>query len=201
MFMNHPISFNPYGFMKAFIFFVPLIFLMVGCAVNQANESEEPQSGIDYDVEERLAELNIELGEPTPPVANYVKAVQAGDLVFLSGHGPDRPEGGLVTGKVGSDLTLEEGQDAARLTGISLLSSLKAEIGDLNRVRRVVKVTGMVNAEPDFTQHPQVINGFSDLMVEVFGEHGRHARAAVGMGSLPSNIAVEIDAVVEISAD
>jgi len=104
-----------------------------------------------------------------------------------------------VTGKVGSDLTLEEGREAARLTAISLLSSLKAEIGDLNRVRRVVKVTGMVNAEPDFTQQPQVINGFSDLMVEVFGDRGKHARAAVGMGSLPSNIAVEIDAVVEIA--
>jgi len=187
--------------MKASVCILPLLFLVFGCASNRANDSEEPQSSIDYDVEERLAELNIELGEPTPPVANYVKAVRTGNLVFLSGHGPDRPEGGLVTGKVGSDLTLEEGRDAARLTAISLLSSLKAEIGDLNRVQRVVKVTGMVNAEPDFTQQPQVINGFSDLMVEVFGERGKHARAAVGMGSLPSNIAVEIDAVVEISDD
>jgi enamine deaminase RidA (YjgF/YER057c/UK114 family) len=190
-----------YGFMKASVCILPLLFLVFGCASNQANDSEEPQSSIGYDVEERLAELDIELGEPTPPVANYVKAVRTGNLVFLAGHGPDRPDGGLVTGKVGSDLTLEEGREAARLTAISLLSSLKAEIGDLNRVQRVVKVTGMVNAEPDFTQQPQVINGFSDLMVEVFGERGKHARAAVGMGSLPSNIAVEIDAVVEISDD
>lgn len=187
--------------MKSSVCILPLLFLVFGCASNQANDSEEPQSSLGYDVEERLAELDIELGEPTPPVANYVKAVRTGNLVFLSGHGPDRPDGGLVTGKVGSDLTLEEGRDAARLTAISLLSSLKAEIGDLNRVQRVVKVTGMVNAEPDFTQQPQVINGFSDLMVEVFGERGKHARAAVGMGSLPSNIAVEIDAVVEISDD
>lgn len=186
--------------MKKLILLLPFVLFSFACTQTQP-EASEGQSSIDYDVEERLAELNIELGEPTPPVANYVKAVQAGDLVFLSGHGPDRPEGGLVTGKVGSDLTLEEGQEAARLTGISLLSSLKAEIGDLNRVRRVVKVTGMVNAVPDFTEHPQVINGFSDLMVEVFGEHGKHARAAVGMGSLPGNIPVEIDAIVAIDEE
>jgi len=178
---------------------LPLLLFSFACTQSQPSEGEEQAAGYNYDVEERLAGLNIELGEPTPPVANYVKAVRTGNLVFLSGHGPDRPDGGLVTGKVGSDLTLEEGREAARLTAISLLSSLKAEIGDLNRVRRVVKVTGMVNAEPDFTQQPQVINGFSDLMVEVFGDRGKHARAAVGMGSLPSNIAVEIDAVVEIA--
>lgn len=184
--------------MRKLIFLLPIVLFAFACTQTQPEESEEQAAGYDYDVEERLAELNIELGEPTPPVANYVKAVRTGNLVFLSGHGPDRPDGGLVTGKVGSDLTLEEGQEAARLTAISLLSSLKAEIGDLNRVRRVVKVTGMVNAETDFTQQPQVINGFSDLMVEVFGDRGKHARAAVGMGSLPSNIPVEIDAVVEI---
>ncbi len=187
--------------MKKLIALLPLLLLSLACTQTQPGEgeSESQATGYDYDVEERLAELNIELGEPTPPVANYVKAVQTGNLVFLSGHGPDRPDGGLVTGKVGSDLTLEEGQEAARLTAISLLSSLKTEIGDLNRVRRVVKVTGMVNAEPDFTRQPQVVNGFSDLMVEVFGDRGKHARAAVGMGSLPSNIAVEIDAVVEVA--
>ncbi|NBB75361.1 MAG: RidA family protein [Bacteroidetes bacterium] len=184
--------------MNKFAFVLPLLLFSFACTQSQPSEDEAQAVSYDYDVEERLAELNIELGEPTPPVANYVKAVRTGNLVFLSGHGPDRPDGGLVTGKVGSDLTLEEGQEAARLTAISLLSSLKAEIGDLNRVRRVVKVTGMVNAGPDFTDQPQVINGFSDLMVEVFGDRGKHARAAVGMGSLPSNIAVEIDAVVEI---
>ncbi|MFW6157252.1 MAG: RidA family protein [Balneolaceae bacterium] len=153
----------------------------------------------DYDVEERLAELNIELGESTPPTANYVRAVQTGNLVYLAGHGPDRPDGSQVTGKMGTDdLSIEEGQEAARLTGISLLASLKEEIGDLNRVKRVVKVLGMVNAAPDFTDHSQVMNGFSDLMVEVFGEKGRHARAAVGMSSLPGNIPVEIEMIVEV---
>jgi enamine deaminase RidA (YjgF/YER057c/UK114 family) len=104
----------------------------------------------------------------------------------------------VVTGKVGSDLTLEQGRDAARLTGISLLSTLKAEIGDLNKVKRIVKVLGMVNSVPTFDKHPAVINGFSDLMVEVFGENGKHARSAVGMSSLPNNIAVEIEMIVEL---
>ena len=135
---------------------------------------------------------------PTAPIANYVKAVRVGNLVYLSGHGPDKPDGSLVTGKVGSDLTLEQAKDAARLTAISLLSTLKAEIGNLNKVKRIVKVLGMVNAVPAFEQHPQVINGCSDLMVEVFGENGKHARSAVGMGSLPKNIAVEIEMIVEL---
>lgn len=182
--------------MKTHIWLLSFLLFMFACASDQTNDGEAQPT--DYDVEERLTELDIELGEPTPPTANYVRAVQSGNLVFLAGHGPDTPDGGLVTGKVGSELTLEEGQEAARLTGISLLTSLKAEIGDLNRVRRVVKVMGMVNAEPDFTEHSQVMNGFSDLMVEVFGDRGRHARAAVGMGSLPSNIPVEIEMIVEV---
>ena len=136
--------------------------------------------------------------EPTAPVANYVKAVRSGNLVFLSGHGPYRSDGTLVTGKLGRDLTIEEGYEAARLTGIALLSSLKREIGDLGRVQRIVKVFGMVNVDPSFTDMPKVINGCSDLMVEIFGERGRHARAAVGMASLPVGIAVEIDMVVEV---
>lgn len=182
--------------MKKCILILPLLFLAFACA--QAQTEDDEVQPIDYDVEERLEELGIELGDPTPPTANYVRAVRTDDLVFLAGHGPDRPDGGQVTGKMGSDLTLEEGQEAARLTGISLLTSLKAEIGDLNRVRRIVKVTGMVNAEPDYTEHSQVINGFSDLMVEVFGDNGKHARAAVGMSSLPGNIPVEIEMIVEI---
>lgn len=182
--------------MKNLLLLFTLAFFAAACSPGQTSDVDA--QSIDYDVEERLAELGIELGTPSPPIANYVKAVQAGNLVFLSGHGPDKPDGGLVTGKVGGDLTLEEAQEAARLTGISALSSLKAEIGDLNRVNRVVKVLGMVNAEPDYTQHSQVINGYSDLMVEVFGEAGRHARAAVGMGSLPGNIPVEIEMIVEI---
>jgi enamine deaminase RidA (YjgF/YER057c/UK114 family) len=150
------------------------------------------------DPEARIKELGIQLIKPTPPIANYVKAVRVGNLVYLSGHGPDKPEGGVVTGKVGSDLTLEQGRDAARLAGISLLSTLKAEIGDLNKVKRIVKVLGMVNSVPTFDKHPAVINGFSDLMVEVFGENGKHARSAVGMSSLPNNIAVEIEMIVEL---
>ena len=150
------------------------------------------------DPEARIKELGIQLIKPTPPIANYVKAVRVGNLVYLSGQGPDKPEGGAVTGKVGSDLTLEQGKDAARLTGISLLSTLKGEIGDLNKVKRIVKVLGMVNCVPTFDKQPAVINGFSDLMVEVFGENGKHARSAVGMSSLPNNIAVEIEMIVEL---
>ncbi len=150
------------------------------------------------DPEARIKSLGIQLITPTAPIANYVKAVRVGNLVYLSGHGPDKPDGSLVTGKVGSDLTLEQAKDAARLTAISLLSTLKAEIGSLNKVKRVVKVLGMVNAVPGFEQHPQVINGCSDLMVEVFGENGKHARSAVGMASLPKNIAVEIEMIVEL---
>src|SRR5690606_24536524 len=112
------------------------------------------------DVNQRLADLGIELREPVPPVANYVTSVRSGNLIFLSGHGPDLPEGGQVIGKVGTNgLTVEQGREAARLTGISLLSTLQAAIGDLNRVERVIKVMGMVNAEPTFTEHPQVMNG------------------------------------------
>lgn len=150
------------------------------------------------DVEDKLKELGIQLITPTAPVANYVKAVRVGNVIYLSGHGPDKPDGGQVTGKLGSDLTIEQGQEAARLVGISLLSSLKREIGNLNKVKRIVKVTGFVNAVPSFENHPQVMNGFSDLMVQVFGESGKHARSSVGMGSLPSNIAVEIEMIVEL---
>ena len=150
------------------------------------------------DPEARIKALGIQLITPTAPIANYLKAVRVGNLVYLSGHGPDKPGGGQVTGKVGSDLTVEQAKDAARLVGISLLSTLKAEIGDLNKVKRIVKVTGMVNAVDTFTQHPKVINGCSDLLVQVFGENGKHARCAVGMSSLPNNIAVEIEMIVEL---
>jgi enamine deaminase RidA (YjgF/YER057c/UK114 family) len=148
--------------------------------------------------ETRIKELGIKLIAPSAPVANYVKAVRVGKLVYLSGHGPDKPEGGLVIGKVGTDLTLEQGQEAARLVGISLLSTLKAEVGNLNKVKRVVKVLGMVNAPANFEKQPQVINGCSDLMVAVFGEKGKHARSSVGVASLPSNIPVEIEMIVEL---
>lgn len=150
------------------------------------------------DAEKKLKELGIELIEPTKPVANYVKAVRTGNLIFLAGHGPTRADGTNITGKVGRDLSLEQGYEAAKVAGISLLSTLKAEIGDLNKVKRIVKVLGMVNCHSDFTDQPKVINGFSDLMVSVFGEKGKHARSAVGMNALPSNITVEIEMIVEV---
>lgn len=183
--------------MKNLINLFVLSLLIISCSANNSNQSQE--SVRNFDVEQRLNELGIELSSPSPPTANFVRTVKVGNLVFLSGHGPDKPEGGRVIGKVGGDLSLEQGNEAARLTGISLLSSLKAEIGDLNKIRRFVKVTGMVNADPSFTEHSQVVNGFSDLMVEIFGDDGKHARAAVGMSSLPFNMAVEIEAIVEVT--
>lgn len=173
--------------------------ILQSCDPSGSDDPEGETDNAEYDIEERLTELGIDLGEePTPPVANYVRAVRSGNLIYLSGHGPDKPDGGQVIGKVGKDISLEEGKEGARLTGISLLTSLKAEIGDLDNVKRIVKVFGMVNATSDFTEHPQVINGFSDLMVEVFGEKGKHARSAIGMGSLPGNIPVEIEMIVEV---
>lgn len=150
------------------------------------------------DVEKKLKELGLMLPPNQKPLANYVKAVRVGNLVFLSGQGPSSTDGKLIAGKVGKDMTIEQGYDAAKLTGLSLLSSLKEEIGDLNKVKRIVKVLGMVNCPETFTDHPKVINGFSDLMVAIFGEKGKHARSAVGMNSLPFNIPVEIEMVVEI---
>jgi enamine deaminase RidA (YjgF/YER057c/UK114 family) len=148
-------------------------------------------------VDDRLQELGIVLGDPLPPVGHYIGAVTVGNLVFLSGHGP-RETDGPVEGKVGETLTLEQGQQAARNAGLNMLATLKAVIENLDRVRRVVKVLGMVNAVPDFREHPKVINGFSDLMVEVFGDAGRGGRSAVGTGSLPFQIPVEVEMIVEI---
>ncbi|UCE53167.1 MAG: RidA family protein [Desulfobacterales bacterium] len=149
-------------------------------------------------IETRLKEMGLELPAPGKPVANYVSAVRSGNLVFLSGHGPVLENGNLITGKVGADLTLEEGYKAARQVALVLLASLKSEIGDLDKVRRVVKLLGMVNCTPDFVDQPKVINGASDLLVEIFGEKGKHARSAVGMNALPLNIAVEIEMIAEI---
>lgn len=149
-------------------------------------------------VEEKLAEMGLELPELAPPVANYVRAVRTGNLVFLAGHGPQMPDGTYLTGRVDSELSVEDGYEAARRTALALLASLKAEIGDLDRVTRIVRVFGMVNSDPDFTDQPRVINGCSDLLVELYGDRGRHARAAVGMASLPIGIAVEIEMVVEV---
>ena len=148
--------------------------------------------------EERLRQLGIELPPSPKPVAVYVPAVVSGNLLFASGHAARR-DGKLIQGRVGSELTLKEGYQTARQTGIDMLSTVRATLGSLDRVVRLVKVTGMVNCTPDFTQQPEVINGFSELMVEVFGEkHGKGARSAVGMGSLPRNIPVEIEAIFEV---
>lgn len=149
--------------------------------------------------DKRIAELGIDLNQPSSPIANYVPAVQVGNLLFLSGHGPRRADSsGMITGKVGGDLTVEQGYEAARLVGIQLLASIKREVGSLDKVKRCVKALGMVNCTPDFGDQPAVVNGFSDLMVEVFGDNGKHARSAVGMGSLPGQIAVEIELIVEL---
>jgi enamine deaminase RidA (YjgF/YER057c/UK114 family) len=148
--------------------------------------------------EARLAALGIELPEVPTPVASYIPAVRTGNLVFLSGQGPI--EGGvpILTGKVGADLTEQQGYEAARLTILRSLAVLRAEIGSLDRVKRIVKLTGWVNSAPGFTRQPWVINGASDLLVEIFGDAGRHARAAVGANELPLDIPVEIEIVVEV---
>jgi enamine deaminase RidA (YjgF/YER057c/UK114 family) len=148
-------------------------------------------------IAERLRELGIELPAVFPPAANYVPCVVTGDLVHVSGHGPTGPDG-LVKGKVGSALTIEEGRRAARLTALSLLATLQAELGTLDRVERIVKVFGMVNCAPGFDQIPTVIDGCSDLLVEVFGDRGRHARSAVGMAELPFGIAVEVELIARV---
>ncbi|MHA7128891.1 RidA family protein [Algoriphagus namhaensis] len=143
--------------------------------------------------DQRIKELGLTLPEVGQPMGTYVKWRQVGNVIYLAGNGPD------VYGKVGEDLSLEEGYQAARETGVEILAVLKAATGgDLSRIKQFVKVLGMVNSAPDFTDHPKVINGFSDLMVEVFGEAGKHARSAVGVAALPSNIAVEIEVIVEL---
>ena len=148
----------------------------------------------------RLKELGISLPQPATPVANYVGAVRVGNLLFVSGHGPLRTEGKpMARGKVGRELTVEQGYQAAREVGLSLLATTRAQLGSLDRVKRVVKVLGMVNSADDFGDQPKVINGFSDLMVQVFGEAtGKHARSAVGMAGLPMGIPVEIEMVLEV---
>ena len=148
--------------------------------------------------EENLKKLGIILPEASQPVANYVNFVRAGNLLFLSGKGPLRSDGNNITGKVGKDLTIEQGYEAARLCAVGHIAVLKTELGDLGKVKKIVKVLGMVNCTDEFTEQPKVINGYSDLMVAVFEEKGRHARSAVGMNALPMNIAVEVEVIVEI---
>jgi enamine deaminase RidA (YjgF/YER057c/UK114 family) len=172
-----------------------LISILHFCSCLNAQGKTIPSNNPD----QQLQKLGITLPEPSSPVANYVKYVQSGNLLYLSGTGPLKSDGTLIKGKLGADLTIEQGYEAARITAINLIATLKSATGgDLNKVTRIVKVLGMVNATPDFNDAPKVINGFSDLVVEIFGERGRHARSAIGVASLPSGIAVEIELIVEV---
>ena len=150
--------------------------------------------------EERLTALGLTLPAVPTPIANYVPYRLAGNLLFLSGQGPKRSDGSFMVGRLGQDASVEQGYEAALLTGLQLLAVAKAALGELSRVEAVIKLLGMVNAEPDFEDRPKVINGCSDLMVKVLGDAGRHARSAVGMGSLPNRIMVEIEAILLIRA-
>ncbi|WP_439495200.1 RidA family protein [Bosea sp. (in: a-proteobacteria)] len=158
--------------------------------------SPSDEAGSPY---ERLARLGLELPQVPEPIGNFTTHVQEGQLVYLSGQGPTHADGRLHAGKVGADVSVTEAYQHAQLTGLNLIAVLHAALGDLSRVRRIVKVLGMVNAAPDFCDHPAVINGCSDLFLAVFGEAGRHARSAVGFGSLPRQITVEIEAVIAVS--
>ena len=170
-----------------------LYLLAIGLATAQ---DESDDNG--FDPEARLQELGIDLPAAPQPVANYVNGVRTGNLIFLAGKGPKRADGTEIIGKLGANVSIEQGYEGARLTAINQLAVLKEMLGDLSKVKRIVKVLGMVNSDPEFVQQPAVINGFSDLIVEVFGERGRHARAAVGMASLPRGQAVEIEMIVEV---
>ena len=148
--------------------------------------------------ESQLTELGLVLPPVPRPGGIYKPVVQVGQLIYVSGHGPMRADGTLITGKVGLDLTEEQGFEAARAVGLTLLATVRASLGSLDRISRSIKVLGMVNCTPDFTRHPAVINGFSQLLKDLFGDAGVGARSAVGMGSLPGNIAVEVEAIFEL---
>jgi enamine deaminase RidA (YjgF/YER057c/UK114 family) len=182
--------------MNKSLFLSVFLFLILAIPADRVTAEES-----DYDPETRLQELGIELPAPPAPVANYVNGVRTGNLIFLAGKGPKRADGSEITGKLGAEISIETGYEGARLTAINQLSVLKAMLGDLSKVKRVVKVLGMVNSTPDFIEQPAVINGFSDLIVEVFGDRGRHARAAVGMASLPRGQSVEIEMIVEVEPE
>ena len=173
------------------IFYLVLIFI-IGCV--PANKSLDSN----FDPESKLKELGIELMMPSDPVANYVNTVRSGNLLFISGKGPLKNDGEYIKGKLGYDLSIDEGYEAARATAINLISTIKSAVGDLKNVKKIVRVNGMVNSASNFTDQPKVINGCSDLLVEVFGDRGKHTRVALGMNSLPMNIAVEIDLIIEV---
>ena len=172
--------------------FYLMLFLVIGCI------PAKKDIDANFDPETKLKELGIELITPSNPVANYVNTVRSGNLLFISGKGPLKKDGEYIKGKLGYDLSIDQGYDAARVTGINLISTIKSELGDLKNVKQVIRVNGMVNSASNFTDQPKVINGCSDLLVEVFGDRGKHTRVALGMNSLPMNIAVEIDIILEI---
>ncbi len=152
--------------------------------------------------EQRLAELQLQLPPAPKPIAVYKPVVVVGNIAYVSGHGPVRLDGSLIQGVVGRDLSLDAGKAAARQVGLAMLANLRGHFGSLDRIQRIVKTLGMVNSAPDFYEHPKVINGFSELMAEVFGpDHGIGARSAVGMGPLPGNIAVEVEAIFELKPE
>ena len=186
------LSVAPYSIIQSMRILAPL-FLLATATVAGAQAVASPEA--------RLREAGIEL-PPTPrAVANYVAAVRSGNLVFLAGQGPISRGKPLMTGKVGAEISEQEGYRAARLSTLNLLSALRAEVGSLDRVRRIVKVTAWVNSAPGFTRQSFVVNGASDLLVRIFGEAGRHARTSVSANELPLNIPVEIDMVVEVASD
>lgn len=150
------------------------------------------------DIVNRLARLGLQLPEAPAPIGSYVAHVRSGNLLFISGQISKAPDGHIITGKLGADLTVEQGQEAARACALNLLAQANAALGNLDRVVRIVRLNGFVNSAPDFSDHPQVINGASDLMADVLGDAGRHTRAAIGVASLPAGCAVEIDAVMEV---
>jgi enamine deaminase RidA (YjgF/YER057c/UK114 family) len=179
---HHPKKWNAY--IAKFVMLLTFLCITMFC------EAQTP--------EENLKALGITLPKLTAPIANYVTYVRTGNLIYFSGSGPSAEGQGYIKGKLGKDMTIEQGKEAARITGINLIANLKNAVGDLNKVKKIVKVLGMVNSTEDFTDQPKVINGFSDLMVAVFGEKGKHARSAVGMAALPMNMAVEIEMIVEV---
>ena len=182
---------------KSKSYFFSSIF-MLGLDSDPEKQSESEAGREIYDPEAKLKELQITLPKPPQPVANYVNGVRTGNLIFLAGKGPRRADGTEITGKLGQDVSIEEGYEGSRLTAINQLAVLKEMLGNLNKVKRIVKVLAMVNSDPSFIEQPKVINGFSDLMVEVFGDRGIHARAAIGVATLPRAQAVEIELVVEV---
>ena len=175
-----------------------VVFSLLFFCCEQNQTKNQGDNNLEFNPQKRLEELGVKIPEVSPPGANYIRAVRSGNLLFLSGSGPKKGDGSYITGKLGKELTIEDGYQAAWLTGVNHIATLKSELGNLNRVKRIVKVLGMVNSTPEFQDQPKVINGFSDLMVEIFGDRGKHARSAVGMAALPQGIAVEIEIIVEV---